>query len=73
MQVFRTILKYLKINTECWLTLLVLLFVLEIVKKTTKKSLKMTSKLVIFRAFFVPKTLNLKKNPVNQLIKSSDL
>ena len=38
-----------------------------------KKALKMTSQLVIFRAFIsffsVPLTLNLKKNPVNQLIK----
>ena len=37
-------------------------------KKKKKKALKMTSQL--FRAFFsVPPTLNLKKIPVNQLIK----
>ena len=48
-------------------------FFLEIFKKKLlKKALKITSQLVIFRAFFlffVPSTLNLKKNPVNQLIK----
>ena len=37
----------------------------------------MTSQLVIFRAFlfifFVPPTLDLNKNPVNQLIKYSGL
>ena len=33
----------------------------------------MTSWLVIFRAFFVPPTINLKKNPVNQPIKNSGL
>ena len=34
----------------------------------------MTSKLVIFRAFFsVPLTLNLKKIPINQQIKKSGL
>ena len=41
--------------------------------KKKKKDLKMISSLVIFRAFyfifFVPPTLNLKKNIVNQLIK----
>ena len=40
--------------------------------KMKKKSLKMINQLVIFRAFFLffcPLTLNLKKNPVNQLIK----
>ena len=41
-----------------------------------KKALKMTSQLVIFRAFlfiffFVPATQDLKKNPVNQLIKKN--
>ena len=29
----------------------------------------MTNQLVIFRAFFVPPTLNLEKIPENQLIK----
>ena len=52
-------------------------------QKKKKKGLKMISQLVIFRAFFffnwsfselfffffVPSTLNLKKNPINQLIK----
>ena len=42
-------------------------------KKKKKKALKMTSQLVIFRAFlfifFRPPTLSLKKIPVNQLIK----
>ena len=42
-------------------------------KKKKKKALKMTSQLVIFRAFlfifFVPPTLDLKKNSVNKLIK----
>ena len=42
-------------------------------KKQKKNALKMTSHLVIFRAFFslflpIPPTLNLKKkNPLNQL------
>ena len=40
-------------------------------------ALTMTSQLVIFRAFFLfffhILTLNLKKNPVNQLIKNLDL
>ena len=44
--------KYLKINTDCWFTLLVLLFVMEILKKSSKndqllkikiKALKMAS------------------------------
>ena len=54
------------------------------IKEKKKKALKMTSQLVIFRAFFflflnVPPahppspTLNLKKFPVNQLIKKSVL
>ena len=61
--------KYLKI------TLLVLLFSGDIngKKALKKKALKMTSQLAIFRAFlfifFVPPNLDLKKNPVNQLIK----
>ena len=46
-------------------------------KKLCKKALKMTSQLVIFKAFFfapLPPTLNLKKKiPVNQLIKKSGL
>ena len=37
-----------------------------------KKNLKMTSQLVIFRAFLSP-TLNLNFFPVNQLIKDSSL
>ena len=52
----------------------------DIKKKALKKTrLKMTSQLVlvIFRAFFSfffrPPTLNLEKNPVNQLIKNSGL
>ena len=45
-----------------WFTILVSLFVLEILKE--KKKLKMTSqKLVIFRAFIFPPALNLKKSP----------
>ena len=43
------------------------LFILEIFKK----ALKLTSQLFIFRAFFGPPILNLKKFPVNQLIKTS--
>ena len=42
-------------------TVLLLLFVLELFKKK-KTTRKMTSWLVIFRAFFVPSTLNLKNN-----------
>ena len=57
--------KILKINTDCWFALLVLLFVLEILKKSSEnekkkalkmkknKALKMTIQLVIFRAFFL--------------------
>ena len=64
-----------------WLTLLVLLFILKILKKALKikkKALKMTSQLDIFRAFlficFVPPDpRSEKKNPVNQLIKNSGL
>ena len=41
--------------------------------KNIKKALRMTSQLVIFRAFFRPPTINLKKIPVNQLIKKSGL
>ena len=62
----------LKLITDCWFyTLLVLLFVLEILKKKfkEKKSLFLFFyyRLIIFRAFFfifffVPPTLNLKKN-----------
>ena len=54
---------------DCWFTLLVLLFVLGILKK----ALKMTSQLVVLRSFFHPQTLNLKRIPVNQLIKNSGL
>ena len=43
------------------LVLLVLLFVLEIFR-IEKKPLKMTSQLLIFRAFFRPATLNLNKH-----------
>ena len=70
-QIFRKMMKYLKI------TLLVLLFFLEILKKkkknSEKKDLKMTRQLVIFRAFLFyfssPDPRSEKKNPVNQLIK----
>ena len=53
------------------ITLLVLQFFLEILKK---KALKMTSQLVIFRTFSpppppLPDPKSEKKNPVNQLIK----
>ena len=56
----------LRFHTDCWFTLIVLLFVLDIKKK---KTLKMTSQLVIFRAFFFrPPDPKSEKNPVNQLI-----
>ena len=59
----------LKLITDCWFyTLLVLLFVLEILKKKIKEKkslfLFFYYGLIIFRAFFffsVPPTLNLKK------------
>ena len=35
-QIFRKMIKYLKINIACWFTLLVLLFFLEILKKKKK-------------------------------------
>ena len=67
---------FLKIfNTDCWFTLLVLLFIMEILKKKKALKMKKSSKndqsttghfQSFFSSFFV---LNLKKNPVNQLIK----
>ena len=73
--------KYLKFSTDCWFTLLVLLFVLEILKKL-QKALKMTSKYWSFSELFKKKKFNKfyfpffrspdpksKKIPVNQLIK----
>ena len=59
--------KYLKILYR----LLVYLTSLSVCSRDIKNALKMISKLVIFRAFFVSPTLNLKKNPVNQLITNS--
>ena len=59
--------KYLKIYLTSFTVFM------EILKKKKKKALKMTSQLVIFRAFlfifFRPHDPRSEKNPVNQLIK----
>ena len=71
-QIFRKMMKYLKIQCRLLVfTLLVSLFVSGDVKKKRlwkKNTLKITSELIIFRAFFSPPTLNLKINPVSQVI-----
>ena len=62
--------KYFKILIQTvGFNLLVLLFVLDIKKKSSEND--QTSQLVIFRAFFVPPPSDPKseKNPLNQLIK----
>ena len=66
-------------NTDCWFTLLVLLFVLEILKKEIKSSEndqltghfnQLTGHFQTFFILFSSPTLKLKKNPVNQLVKN---
>ena len=66
---FRKMIKYLKIKV--YLTCFTVVVFSGDIKKKKKKNLKMTSQLVIFRAFFFrpPDPESEKKIPVNQLIK----
>ena len=66
--------KYLRFDPDCWFTLLVLLFVLEILKE---KSSKIDESTGHFQSFFFsfhirPQTADPKseKNPVNELIET---
>ena len=71
--------KYIKIKYRLLVYLTSLLFFfLGILKKALKKSSENDQLTGHFQSFFylfyfVPPTLNLKKNPVNQLIKKSGL
>ena len=65
--------KIMRFNTDCWFTLLVLLFALEmhVFKKKKKLENDQTSQLVIFRAFFSvrPNPKSGKKSCISQIKK----
>ena len=71
----KKMMKYLMIKYRLLVfTLLVLLFFLEILKKKFRKKSSENDQSTghfqsFFLLFFIPLTLNLKKNPANQLIK----
>ena len=76
---FRKMIKYLYIEYRLLIYISLVLLFLEILKKALKMKKKSSENdqlqcnwsfsELFYLLFFVPPTLNLKKNPVNQLIK----